>query len=546
MNKYNDFITKLFHDNSNNVYSAIELNGLISEEFKVTNNYARQLINRATRDNIIKSSAPFSFSKGQYYYMHPSKSVSLESLKHICQKYRKPLFRLLTLLEINGGVVSLYEARKITSTPIGNEEKYKTISLKSDLHKLREAEFITITTDKETKEQFIIYNSMEPISSQLISNHMENMKEDTLLTLDILRWLSNHGFVTGRPTYRRKDNPSLGAILNDFLFDAYSFSKTSGYHNKGKGNPEEKSVIVVLDILLYRNYSDIDLHSFYDRIQMLRNSTQKTTDQRKVIPIIFYLDIDDETKKQIRNLNILNFSIESILGIQVRKILSNIQSLRRLIQENYNINEKDSLAIIKTIQDSLVFIEESGQSDNLLNLKGDMFETLMFTVLSNMFINATVEHSVLIKNPDEPKKQPYEYDIIIKGRKEIIIIELKGLKNSTIINLGTNKEPNTLLWFFGKTFPIAKKYYEHNSELDKSSIKGCYITSANFSKESIEKLNEINNTKVKPKLLDTFYDRKKLLKLLKEHPNLEDLRESTGFIKTLEKYYLTEETKLKK
>lgn len=109
------------------------------------------------------------------------------------------------------------------------------------------------------------------------------------------------------------------------------------------------------------------------------------------------------------------------------------------MQENYYINEKDSLAIIKTIQDSLVSIEESGQSDNLLNLKGDMFETLMFTVLSNMFINATVEHSVLIKNPDEPKKQPYEYDIIIKGRKEIIIIELKGLKNSTIINLGTNK-----------------------------------------------------------------------------------------------------------
>ncbi|MFO1444491.1 hypothetical protein KDN24_15035 [Bacillus sp. Bva_UNVM-123] len=536
-NKYNDFIRSLFEDPSS-FYSATDLNEELCNRFNISNNYSRQLVRRATQNNIIKSSMPFSFSKGQYFYMHPSSSLNLATIKEISKQYRKPLFRLLSLLEINEGIVSMYEAIKITSTPISNFEKYKTVSLKEDLKRLVSYDFITIKT-LATGERFILKSSEVAVCDELISKHQEKMREDTILIVDILRWFSNHGFISERPIYRSKDNPSQGAVFNDFLFDFHSFTKTTGFHF-GDLNKEDSSSIVVADILLYRTYSDIDLQSFYERIQLIRNSTKPENGPRKVVPIIVYMDIEDETKKQLKKLHILNFSLESLLGFKVRRILNNIQSLRRLIQDNFHLSEIDSVKIIQTVQESLDTIEESGQNENLQNIKGDLFETLMFTIFTNLFPKDYVEHSVYIKNPDEPTKQPYEYDLVIKTRNEIIIVELKGFKISTIINLGSKDEKNTIQWFFGKTYPIAKKHFLKSSGLEKHQIKACYITSANFSDEAKEKLEEFNNTRVKPTNFDCFYDRKKLLKLLKKHDGLADIRETTGFIKTLEKYYLIE------
>lgn len=538
------YILSLFED-EDSFYSASELIEKLSKKFGISNNYSRQLILRAsTEKNIIKSSVPFSFKKGQYFYMHPSRSVTLETLTEISKKYRKPLYRLLILLKKNNGIISMYEAIKIAATPIVNHEKYKTISLNGDLKNLKELNFITIKTYVKTGEQFIIIKSEESNSDQLIRNHRDKMSEDTVFIVDIIRWLSSHGFIAGNPIYRRKENPSIGAVLNDYLFDIYSFSKTTGFFI-GEPNKEENQTIMVADILLNRTYSDIDLHSFYDRVQSIRHST-KGRGSRKVIPIIFYMDIEDETKKQLNKLHILNFSMEDILGIKVRRILNNLQSLRKMIQDNYQLSEADSVKIISTIQESLHSIEESGQIDNLQNIKGDLFETLMFTVFTSMFIRANVEHSVFIKNPEEQKKQPYEFDLVIQGREEIIIVELKGFKNTTIINLGSKEQKNTVLWFFGKTYPIAKNYYFMNSSLEKRAIKGCYITSASFSEEALNKLEDFNGTSIKPNELDCYYDRKKLLKLLKEHKDLKEIRNTTGFVKTIEKYYLTEEKKNKK
>lgn len=83
-----------------------------------------------------------------------------------------------------------------------------------------------------------------------------------------------------------------------------------------------------------------------------------------------------------------------------------------------------------------------------------------------------------------------------------------------------------------------------HSEYDKSNVKACYITSANFSVESYPKLEEFNlSKKIKPADLECYYDRKMLLSMLKTHPNLKSLRKKTGFIEILERYYLQESVK---
>ncbi|MGG3508022.1 hypothetical protein ABES58_21360 [Paenibacillus lautus] len=546
MNKYNEFLADLFKDHSN-VLVAHDLIEKLVTQFEVTENYARQLISRAVKEKIIKSSEPFSFEKRQYFYMNSKRNIDVTALLDISKKYRKPLYRLLTLLSRTGGICSYYEAVKITATPMTNKEKYRVISLEDDIRRLNDHKIIKKVEDRETGIPFLILLQDQidiedsSVIRQKIKAHLANMKRDVMFINDIIRWLVNHGFITDKVSYRRKDNPNLGAIRNDFPFDATTISKTTGF-TISTGKNDEDHTIVVMEILIYRTYEKIDLEAFFERIQSIRHSTKQESSARKVMPIIFYLDVDESVKREINNLHILNFSLKSIMGSNIVQVIEKYRDMKKIIDEAFIIDEETSSSVIEKIGESLTVIEESGQMENLQNLKGDLFETLMYTVLSNLFKEAHLEHSKVIKSLDDPKKA-YEFDVIVRDNSEdeIVIIELKGLKNTTIINLGDTSTPNSIRWFFGKTYPVAKDYYEKNSEYDKSKIKGCYITSANFSQEGLQKLDELNKSnKIKPSFLDCYYDRKKLLNLLKDHINLNSLRKKTGFIEILEKYYLVE------
>lgn len=539
-NQYDTFLEELF-ENLNTVFIASELIEKVCNKFNVKNNYARQIISRAHKKGIIKSSEPFQFENKQYYYMHVKGNLNYNTLFEICKKYKKPLHRLLWLLEMNNGVISMYEAQKITSTPVSNSEKYRTISLKKELQLLQKMNFIKIMISEKTQERFIVKCTPENNYEHKIELHREKINEDVYFILDIVRWFSNRGFTTGAPIYRNKKNPSIGAIINDFLFDVKAFTETTGF-NASSVIKDSKKSIVAMDILLYRKYTDIDLVAFYERIQILRNSTKSRESLRNIMPILVYKDIDLTTKKQLENLHILHFSIDDMLGSKIKYILRNLTVINELIEKNH-LSKEENIKVIKAVQNSLNMIEDSGQENNLQNVKGDLFESLMFIIFSNIYVRDKVKQSVRVKNPKEPNKQPYEYDLVIFRNKEIIIIELKGLKNSTIINWGPNTMQGTASWFFGNTYPIIKEHYVSKFSRSKKEIKGSYITSANFSPEAIEKLEKINKSQVKADKLEVFYDRKKLLDFLRENKELDDIREDTNFIETLKKYYLTERKK---
>ena len=542
LNNHQKFLKELFKDKAS-FYTAIELSDILCGEFSIKSNYARQIISRAAKnDKVIKSSKPFKLAHNQYYYMHPSSSIDFPTLINVSKKYKKALYRLLFVLDQNEGIISMYEARKLTSTPVYNQDKYKLISLRKELALLISLDIVIVKTDKETGIEFIIKKSEEHQSYDLIKTHREKMNEDAVFVVDIIRWFTKRGFITGSPIYRNKKDPSKGAVINDFLFDVKAFTQTTGF-NIGNSDSQNEKSLVCMDILLYRQYRKIDLDSFYDRVQSIRHSTKPNNPPRKVMPIVIYQDVDEQIKTQLNNLHILHFSLQDVLGINAKSVLKNIQSLRQLIEVSYDLNKEESIKVIKTVQESLGLIEKSGQEDNMQNVKGDMFETLLFTIFTSMFPQDKVKHSVFIRKPDKPNEPPsnkeyYEYDLVVERNKEIIIIELKGLKNSTIINLGPYDKKDTVAWFMNNTFLVAKEYYKETPSLNKSHIKACYITSANFSKESLEKLNEFNASSIKPNDLDCFYDGKKLLKLLKENDKIEEIRDTTKFVETLERYYL--------
>ncbi len=517
--------------------AATELVDFLSEKLNISRVYARQLIKRAVDKKLIKNSHPFKFRNNQYVYMAPNKHLDLDTLIQLSKEYKPSMYRPLALLKREGNILSFYEARKAAATPVENIERYKLTKLDEEIKELITNDFLYSIKDEERDITYLAIKELQdsPEITRLMRLHYEKMRLDSMFIPDILRWLREHNFIDSEsPLYRRIDNPSIGAKHNDFLWDVCTYTNTTGFAiNVGK---KEKQTLVVLDVLVHREYLKVDLDGFYNRIQSVRNSTQSGV--RKILPIIFYVDIDEGVKKEIGRLNLLHFSLQSIFGREVTELIQRLDTLQKSLNKPIQHDDNNTIAIIENVEKSLKLMDETGHLDNLQNLKGDMFESLMYVVISNLFPqNSRIEHSKILK--------PYEYDVIVQRHDEIIIFELKGFKNTTIVNLGDNQTKNTVKWFFGKTLPHAKVKYTMPLTAfgyDKSKIKACYITSANFSTEATSWLEKTNESKLKPKKLDCYYDRKKLLSLIKSDENLESMRATTGFVSLLEKYYLKELT----
>lgn len=534
ISKWDKIIKDLF-SNKNTFYIATDLIDFLCRKYDIKNSNARQIVKRSVVKGLIKSSSPFTFQSGQYVYMDLKSNLNLDVLLKISQKYKPSLYRLLWLFNEEEKIISTYEAKKIMGVAVENIDKYKLVDFKREINELINNNILSIKYHVDKNIEYLIsseWTSESYIRDQM-NLHFEKMSLDVLLVPDIIRWLKKHNFIdSNNIAYRRIDNPSIGAKHNDFLWDVYSYTNTTGF-SIGVGT-QNKQTLVVLDVLIHREYSKQDLLGFYNRIQSVRNSTHG--DARKILPIIFYNEIDLNVKKEIQQLKILNFSIQDIFGIKVTEIINKLDAVKQLLDDQYLSLEKKSKDVVENIESTLEIMKDTGHTDNLQNLKGDLFESLMYVIVSNLYSyrGDRIMHSVNLK--------PYEYDIVVQGIDEIIVFELKGFKNTTIINLGDSDTKNTVRWFFAKTFPHAKNKYavpNHSYALNKSQIKGCYITSGQFSKDAKEKLVEINKSNsIKPTDLDCYYDQASLLELVKNHPQLGVLRKSTNFVYLLERYYL--------
>lgn len=534
-----DVIIKKIFSKKETFLAATELNDLLCEKFNITRENARQIIKRSATKKLIKTSSPFTFKNGQYIYMGIDDRLNLETLIKITKTYKPSMYRVLSLLNKEDKIISYYEARKAAATPIENLDKYKLIQIDEEIRELINHDIIFATKDSERGIVYLAAKQYEntDIINSLMKRHYEKMRLDSIFIPDIVRWLKEHNFIHhNQIVYRRVDNPSQGARHNDFLWDAFAYTNTTGFSiNTGK---EDKQTLVVLDVLIHREYSKEDLDSFYNRIQSVRHSTHG--EARKILPIIFFLKVDPNVKREMKRLKLLNFSLQNIFGTKITEVitkLDNIQVTLNKLISNEAQTEEVTAEIIETAESTLKTLDDTGHIENLQNIKGDLFESLMYVIVFNLFPhNSRINHSQIIK--------PYEYDIIVQLDDEIIIIELKGFQSKYIINLGDNKTKNTVKWFFGKTFPHAKKAYtmpDNPFKYDKSKIKACYITSANFATDAKKWLEEQNETKLKSKKLDCFYDRKSLLMLIKTHENLNSIRSATNFVDTLERYYLKQE-----
>ncbi|GCL74851.1 hypothetical protein PN4B1_48330 [Paenibacillus naphthalenovorans] len=518
-----DYITFIKNEIEMQGYlTAQELNQKLSEQFHITPANCRKIVQRMTASGKINSTSPITFGNNQYVYF--TRPLNKSAIKHITKKHRPSLYRLIVTLENSQGVLSYYEALKVTSSPV-DREKTKMDHLDRIIQDLLHLGLIM---------ELQTYNSVTYIIDKLhgvnwpsvVKSHECKMKLDCTFIRDVLIWLKKHNVINREEVvYRSKNELSKGAQHNNFVWDAFAYSSATGITNDRE---DGKNTLVVLDVQLSRPYSQQDLDGFYNRVQGVICSSSSR--KRKVLPIIIINEIAETgVQNRIRKLGFLSFHLGTIYGERIYEVLKSLDKINELFRF-----QSHPVEVVSEVTNILENLRESGQETNLQNLKGDLFEFLMYSVLRRIIGEGYIEQSVVLKEKNsEGKVEYYEYDLIIQkgGPRERIVFELKGYKGGNEIKLGDQDSKNTVRWFFRRTFPFAKRYYGDSDKPNQHPMKACYITTARFSEEALETLNKLNESGLKPSMLDVYYDGQKLIKLMKE-------REYKKELDVLEKYYL--------
>lgn len=521
---HENYIMKLFINNTI-VLTGSELSNKICNEFpNCTPENSRKIIQNAVKKNIISSSKPMTFGKNQYAYYSIFHELSNSDIKELLKQNNKSISRVVERLEQNGGIISYPEIFKISGCIVG-KNKTKVYTINEVVSILENMDLVRKESNYGVKYLINIkITTSEAI--QLMEQHNEKIKLDCTFIPSFLYWMQKHNLIDNNTMiYRNKINLGQGVNHNNLFWDAYAYTSTTGYSEYisiDEKKDEDKKTLIVIDFKISGAYDSLDLAGFYERIQIHRNSVQDKKNKRKVLPIIVSTEMDSYTEASLKKLKILSFNLGTVFGERIFEIINNLKEL-----SNIKLSAKPN----EYIENILKILKESGQDVNLGNLKGDLFESLMYPAIQKIVGFALIEPSF--------KYKTFEYDYITTTHNEIIVFELKGYNSDKYINLGEfdkdKQKPQkyTVKWFFNYTFKILKEEFLNKNKNNKK-ISACYITTAKFSHEAIEKLNELSKGGNKPKNINLYYDGKELIQLLEKY-------DCKNEIKLIKRYYFNDE-----
>ncbi|KAF2328099.1 hypothetical protein [Flavobacterium ginsenosidimutans] len=518
---YNAFLDALMQEHL--FLAAKDVHQRVVTKFNVSKDNARKIVSRAATRRIINSSKPSTFGNGQYIYYCNTYMLDLTAVKKITEKARPPIYRLIVLLELNNGIVSYYEALKITASP-SEDNSSKISSLDDILKLLSRLDFIYEKRDGDSN-RYIIQKEFgqildKPHESRKITLHNQKMMTDCSLMPDILSWLINANIIDNTSfLYRSKTSPGMGIIHNYLYWDACAYTKTTGINEilGAKADSKEKQTLVVLDVVLAMEYTFVHLNAFMARIQININSVKE--EKRKTLPVIIYRECSRDVFFTMRKNGIMAFNVNAIFGSKICEILKKTSQLPILLKSNQDLDQ--------SVESILETIKSSGQEGALRDLRGTLFEYLMFGYLSSLYPHAGIEQNVILKKGDG--KHEFDYIITSSHPPELVFVELKGLRDGTFVSLGDSKTKATLKWFFNKSMGLAKDFYKDKNPKN-LKIKAVFITTGGFWKNTKEFREQMENSSFKSAKSKVIIDRSELLALLNE----------SGFnneVKTIEKYY---------
>jgi len=508
MGKYDEFLSRQI--NTNWSILGNELSNSLIEHFGIEPDNARKIIQRAAHKGTIISSTPLTFGKGQFLYVKPGQYFGLAMVKEASKLSRKPLYRLLEVLETYK-IISFYEGLKITASPDekGSSKVSLLIDMVNDLEKLGIVFTKTDSWDNNyvmAKDAFPPMFRRDAIIDSAIDVHLRSMKLDAIFIPDILRWLKRVNLIDLGSAYRSVLSPAIGVKHNEVMWDAIAYTKTTGINpfRASESADKDKQTLVVLDVLIGRKYLQADLDGFLARVQINLNSVKNG--ERKAMPIVVFNEIDELTLNRMKVLGFLSFDIKTIFGTNINTVIENFKKI--FGGEQSQLDE---------VEPALKAIDESGHVDQLRALRGVLFEALMHPVIKRFYPNSQVLQGKRLINPNNNKIREFDLILISSHPKEIILVELKGYTGKSYISVGSSETKDTLKYFFRGSIPVAQNFYKSDKTLQGHPVKAVYITTGSFHSDTSEFITKVKNNVLKPSQIEMFFDGMALEQFLLEN-----------------------------
>lgn len=487
MNKINnkkEFILNYIASSNKFILSSELIDELIKKFPNTSKENARKIISNLKKNNEIISSEPITFSNNSYAYALKNKKVNYKNLEHLIKNHKKKLFRAICLIKREKGVITYNELAKITAgvtAKFGNNLEIEQI--------IKELSYFNIGIQREYKGITFIVNNKS--SNYDLDQKILQLEKENKTIIYMLNWLKDINIINidDQFTFKGKGNNFKGIENGNLIWDAFFFTNTSGISNL---SDSDKKTIGVVDFSYKTEYDWLDVEGLKDRVNIFINSTKNQ--KRKVFPIIFADKITNAAKKLIKENNYMCVDIKKILGNNYERIISQYIEIEN--KEKIDIDEVDKIC-------NLI-----GSNANYGNMKGNLFEYMMGEVFRKIYneIGNNINHSIIIDGK--------EIDYRIETINENIYIELKAYKKETEIKLGDREQKSTVNWAYQVVFEAFKRNFKN----DKSrKCKFCYITTAKFEDKALEKLEDLNAGKFRAEKLECYYDRERLLNLLKKY-----------------------------
>lgn len=502
------YIQNYLNEHKCKSFIGSELIDILLQKYpNLTTTNCRRIINNAVSHNRISSSKPITFSNKQYAYFSTDSQAGYGVLSNSIKKHKQSLHRVIFALERNDGILTYLDAQKISGATLATTSH--SISFESIINELKLLQIADVHTIHNTK--FIAQNKNGVDFSKLENSHFD-LKNTNLLLFLSLNCLINCNLIDSKQLcYMGESNNYNGIERNNELWDAWGFSNATGL----KSNNKEFQTMILIDFSPNHTYEEYDFIGFKERIDRTIYST--TGEHRKVLPIVFSYNISPCASTLIKRYGYLYFNISSLLGDNSLNIARNYTQNIASIEEK--IFFKDSDFGIE-ISNSLMDIRESGNETNYGNLKGKLFEYLMYPVIQKIYgENSIITHSY--SGSINGKK--FECDYLVESIDENIIIELKGYKKGNIILKGSFDQEtkkytsNSILWFLNQTFALCSQMLGK-----RRPNKLCYITTADLDDSAKAELK--SRKKNKPAKLECFYNHDTLIKLLEEYGMKEEIQ----------------------
>lgn len=479
------YLTKIKEYLNRRAMLSHEITDMLIKDFNISKDNARKIISNFVKESKLYRFDNLIFDSGsRLIYKENNNDKFLSAIKI----YKPYINEILFELDSNK-VISRFLICKIASASIYDKSiKRKYDDIVEEIRLYRMIKYY---------KQYIIYASLSDTECNNYIRSVENKDRNNLRTIaSIVNMHLNMNIIIRNNLNYRSESFLMPTYL-DNVFDIVALSKCFG--------SKDSDCICLYDVNVTTKVTELVIKSFFIRIQNVANNKANSN---KVIGFMVYMDITEDAIKFAKQHALVLIDICKLFGKKIKIIYDKISDLSII-----DLRSEDAKEVLE-------LIENSGQSENLGNIKGELFERIIHNIVKEVYSESSnrIDRKIIF-NYDE--KTSREIDIIIDSSRynEIILIECKSSNNKIPLGYYNKNEGSITKDSVKYFYDVYSKYSEKNPD---KNIKFVFFAANGFDEIAKNTMDDYS-TKIKAHKLDFYYDYTKAKdKLLPEYKEIKD------------------------